>query len=82
MPARFLGKDPDSPSGDSPSVWEVGDDYIIQGSRVTDPEDLDELLRAAGQQRIPDHETLIMFPKRLMPLFPEVARGGEIPGSR
>jgi hypothetical protein len=71
MAARFIGKDPDSPNGDSPSVWEDGDDFVIQGWKVTDPGDVDGLLRAAGQRAVPGHEALIRFPKRLMYLFGE-----------
>jgi hypothetical protein len=71
MAARFIGKDPDSPNGDSPSVWEDGDDFVIQGWKVTDPGDVAGLLRAAGQGAVPGHEALIRFPKRLMYLFGE-----------
>jgi hypothetical protein len=76
MAPRFIGKDPDSPEGGSPSLWDTGDSYIIQGSRVTDPAMVRELLRAAGQTQVPDHETVIMFPKRLMYMFPEAGLGG------
>jgi hypothetical protein len=75
MAPRFLGKDPDSPQGGSPSVWDDGDSYVIQGWRVTDAAALGELLRSAGQQQIPGHETLIRFPKRLMYMFPELSGG-------
>jgi hypothetical protein len=73
MAPRFLGKDPDSLHGDSPSLWEDGDTYVLQGWRVTDPAVIAELLRAADQDHVPEHETLIRFPKRMMPLFPEVS---------
>ena len=72
MALRFLGKDPDSPSGDSPSIWDDGDTYVLQGWQVADPVIVAELLRTAGQDHIPAHELLIRFPKRMMPLFPEV----------
>lgn len=73
MALRFLGTDPDSPQGGSPSLWDDGDTYVMQGWRVTDPEVIAELLRAAGREDVPEHETLIRFPKRMMPLFPEVS---------
>jgi hypothetical protein len=73
MALRFIGKDPDSPEGGSPSLWDDGGSYVIQGWRVTDPAVVNELLGAAGQRQIPAHETLIRFPKRLMHLFPEAA---------
>ncbi len=75
MAPRFLGKDPDSPQGGSPSLWDDGDSYVIQGWRVTDAAVLSELLHSAGQQQIPANETLIRFPKRLMHMFPELSSG-------
>jgi hypothetical protein len=73
MAPRFLGSDPDSPSGDSPSVWDDGDTYVLQGWRVTDPAVVADLLQAAGRDHVPGHETLIRFPKRMMPLFGELS---------
>jgi hypothetical protein len=29
MEPRFIGKDPDSPQGGSPSLWDDGDSYVI-----------------------------------------------------
>ena len=74
MAPTFLGKDPDSPEGGSPSVWDDGDSYVIQGWRVTSAAEVRELLHAAGQEQVPAQETLIRMPKRLMPLFPEVGK--------
>jgi hypothetical protein len=73
MAPRFLGKDPDSRDGDSPSIWDDGDTYVLQGWRVADSAVVAELLQAADQEHVPEHETLIRFPKRMMPLFPEVS---------
>ncbi len=75
MALRFLGSGPDSPQGGSPSLWDDGDSYVIQGWRVTDTAILSELLRSVGQQQIPANETLIRFPKRLMHMFPELSSG-------
>jgi hypothetical protein len=75
MAPRFLGKDPDSPQGGSPSLWDDGDSYVIQGWAVTDAAALRELLDTAGQEQIPAGETLIRFPKRLMHMFPELSSG-------
>ena len=69
MALRFLGKDPDSDHGQSPSVWDDGDTYVVQGWRVDDS----ATLAAVGE--VPSHETLIRIPKRLMPVFPEVSGG-------
>jgi len=74
MAPKFLGKDPDSPEGGSPSVWDDGDTYVIQGWRVIDPVEVRELLHAAGQEQVPVQEMLIRIPKRLMPLFPEAGK--------
>jgi hypothetical protein len=66
---QFIGKDPDSPTGESPTVWEDGDDFVIQGWAVTVPGEVAELLRASGKDAVPPHEGLIRFPKRLSYLF-------------
>jgi len=72
MALRFLGKDPDSRDGDCPSLWDDGDTYVLQGWRVSDPAVIAQLLETAGQNHVPEHETLIRIPKRMMPLFLEV----------
>ncbi|MCW6010024.1 hypothetical protein K1W54_36595 [Micromonospora sp. CPCC 205371] len=70
MAMRFLGKDPESPNGDSPTLYydEERDTYLLQSWKVTDPERL-------AQMSIPDHETVIEFPERMMRFFPEVNGG-------
>jgi len=75
MAPLFLGKDDQSPQGGSPSLWDDGDSYVIQGWRITDEAAPSELLRSAGQRQIPASETLIRFPKRLMHMFPELGSG-------
>ncbi|WTA59411.1 hypothetical protein OG211_13485 [Streptomyces niveus] len=72
---RKLGQDPESPDGKSPTVYldDETDNYILQGWRVTDPDRL-------AQLDIPGHETVIEFPKRMMPFFPEVKLAQEVPG--
>jgi transcriptional regulator with XRE-family HTH domain len=67
---RFLGKDPDSPEGKSPTVWDDGDDYVLQGFRITDAVTMGEV----GE--VPPHEAVIRFPKRMMRFFPEVNGAG------
>jgi hypothetical protein len=70
MALRFLGKDPESPNGDSPTLYydEERDTCLFQSWKVTDAERL-------AQMSIPDHETVIEFPKRMMRFFPEVNGG-------
>jgi hypothetical protein len=82
MVPQFLGKDPGSPDGDSPSLWDDGDSFVMQGWRITDPSEVTTLLAAAGQDSIPAHETLIRFPKRMMALFPEAKSEREGPAGR
>lgn len=66
MPLRFLGKDPESGTNQSPTVWDDGETYVIQGWRITDAATLGEI----GD--VPPHETVIRLPKRMMHFFAEV----------
>lgn len=68
MSLRFLGKDPDSPVNDSPTVYydEADDSYVLQGYRIADEAVL-------AQLTVPPHETVIRFPRRMMQFFPEVS---------
>ncbi|MGH3683062.1 MAG: hypothetical protein ACRDT2_22775 [Natronosporangium sp.] len=70
MALRLLGRDPASGNNQSPTVWEDGDAYVIQGWRITSPTVLAEI----GD--IPADETVLRLPKRMMRFFPEV--GGEV----
>jgi hypothetical protein len=64
MRAKFLGKDPESDDGDSPTLFATDRTdrvtYIAQGWKVTDP----DILADVG--RIPDHETLIEIPEDVL----------------
>ena len=70
MALRFLGKDPDSPDGGSPTVYydDERDTYVLQGWRVLDAR--------KAQLSVPGHETVIEFPRRMMQFFPEVNGAG------
>lgn len=73
MGLRFVGKDPPSKNGDSPSLWvddEAGECYL-QGWGV-DPDVIAELLRTAGRDHIPSNEFVVRFPDRMLPLFEEI----------
>ena len=70
MALQFLGKDPDSEYNGSPTVWDDGDYYVIQGWRITDPGTL------AQVGTVPAHETVLRFPKRMMQFFKEVGSDG------
>ncbi|BAJ29803.1 MULTISPECIES: hypothetical protein [Kitasatospora] len=70
MALRKLGTDPDSKNSGSPTVYldEETGNYLLQGWKVLDAERL-------AQMDIPDHETVIEFPQRMVQFFPEVNGG-------
>ncbi|MEW2297703.1 hypothetical protein ABZ719_34230 [Streptomyces sp. NPDC006743] len=70
-----LGKDPESPSGGSPTVYldDEKDTYLVQGWKVEDIERL-------RQMDIPGHETVVEIPRRMVQFFQEVKQGDEDPG--
>lgn len=70
MTLHMLGKDPESPSGGSPTVYldDAADTYLVQGWKVTDRERLAEM-------DIPEHETIVEIPRRMAQYFPEVSGG-------
>ena len=74
MALRFIGKDPDSPNNGSPTVWldENDGSIVIQGWRITDESTLAEI---AADKPIPDHETVIRLPVRMVPFLMEVCGG-------
>jgi hypothetical protein len=47
---------------------EERDAYVLQGYKVLDHDRL-------AQMQIPEHETVIEFPRRMMRFFPEVTSG-------
>ncbi|MFJ6384968.1 hypothetical protein ACIQI7_33790 [Kitasatospora sp. NPDC092039] len=70
MALHKLGKDPDSPVNNSPTLYydSETDNYLIQGWKVLDEE-------RRSQLELPDHEDVVEFPKRMMQFFPEVNGG-------
>ncbi|MFF4400194.1 hypothetical protein [Streptomyces sp. NPDC001480] len=70
MALRQLGKDPESPSGGSPTVYldDEKDTYLVQGWKVLDDERL-------GQMDIPGHESVVEIPRRMVQFFLEVQHG-------
>jgi hypothetical protein len=64
---HLLGKDPKSQNGGSPTIFfdDERDAYVLQGFKILDAERLSQI-------DVPEHETLIEFPKRMMQFFPEV----------
>jgi hypothetical protein len=67
MKLTFLGKD--STPNDSPTLYASDrETYLVQGYVVTDPE-------ALAQMRIPEGETVVEVPVRLMRYLPEEQHG-------
>lgn len=65
MQIRFLGKD--STPNDSPTLYETDrNTLLVQGYVVTDPE-------ALAAMHLPEGETVVEVPKRLMKYLPEDA---------
>ena len=75
MALRMLGKDPESPSGGSPTVYldDETDTYLVQGWKVLDGE-------RRGQMDIPPHESVVEIPRRMVQFFLEVQgdRGSDV----
>ena len=67
MRARFLGSDPDSQGGNSPTLFATDrtdrTTYIAQGWKVTDP----QVLADVGS--VPVHETLIEIPEDVLKMY-------------
>ncbi|QDY76520.1 hypothetical protein [Streptomyces qinzhouensis] len=67
-----LGKDPESPSGGSPTVYldAEKDTYLVQGLKVQDVAHL-------KQMDIPDHESVVEIPRRMVQFFLEMQQGAK-----
>ena len=67
MHAEFLGKDPDSTEGDSPTLFATDRTdrvtYIAQGWKVSD------LQALADIGPVPDHETLSEIPEEVLKFY-------------
>ncbi|MBT2210325.1 hypothetical protein [Actinomadura sp. NEAU-AAG7] len=74
MALRFLGKDPDSKDGDSPTFWHDDSDnsVLVQGWKEEDPTVIAELLATSGSDHVPAHEAIVRVPGRLLPTLREL----------
>lgn len=67
MRATFLGKDPESIEGESPTLFATDRadrvTYIAHGWKVTDPQALADI------GSVPDHETLIEIPEDVLKFY-------------
>lgn len=71
MALEFLGKDPESEHGGSPTVYYDPErkTFVIQSWKAR--------AEQVAQMVIPDHETAIELPLRMMQFFPEVNDDGD-----
>jgi hypothetical protein len=77
MPLTFMGIDPDSEQGDSPTVWADTDnqELLIQGWRATEGE-IHRCYAEGGTAPghatgVPEGETIIRIPARMAPILRE-----------
>nr|WP_307669616.1 hypothetical protein [Streptomyces sp. V2I9] len=73
MALYLLCKDPASPNNGSPTLYydDESQSFLLQGWRVPDPGS-----RLSGIA-IPEHETVVEFPSRLLQLFPSAVGGAQ-----
>ncbi|MFF8481983.1 hypothetical protein [Streptomyces antibioticus] len=66
MTLRLLCKDPESPDNNSPTLYydDERGTYLLQSWKISDPQRLASI-------SVPDHETVVEFPERLLKLFPD-----------
>jgi hypothetical protein len=63
MEITFVAKDPDSVPNQSPTLYKTDrDSWLVQGWAVTDP-------AALAEMNIPEGETVVEIPDRLVPFF-------------
>ena len=69
MRLTLIGKDPESNPAGSPTVYRTDrDSWVVQGWVVTDDETL-------GQMNIPEGETAVEIPSRMLQFFRQGDRG-------
>ncbi|MFE2292021.1 hypothetical protein [Streptomyces sp. NPDC059452] len=70
MALRLLCKDPESPNNGSPTLYydDSSGTYLFQSWKVLDTARLSGIV-------VPEHETVIEFPERLLALFPQPGAG-------
>lgn len=75
MALRFVGKDPESGDHGSPAVWVDEDtkDLLVQGLTA----DERTTRESSKDVPIPDHESVIRVPNRMIPLLREALRVAE-----
>ncbi|MEW2517000.1 hypothetical protein [Actinacidiphila alni] len=68
MSLHELFRDPESPDNNSPTLYydDETDTFLFQSWKVVDASRLTAIT-------VPEHETVIEFPKRILSLFPRTA---------
>lgn len=81
MSLRFIGIDPNTGTGESPTVWvdESNNELVIQGWK---PDQVLESECAAFEAPghaagIPDHEAVVRIPARMVPILREACDAAE-----
>lgn len=71
---KFIGKDPDSPNTNSPTVWvdEADGSMVIQGWKLDD----ETTAAVNATAPIPEHETVLRIPARMAPFLREAMGDG------
>ncbi|MFI1253260.1 hypothetical protein ACH4U6_05545 [Streptomyces netropsis] len=75
MPLRFMGIDPNTDTGQCPTVWvdENNADVVLQGWKVDDVTQAECLETGT----IPDSEAVIRIPARMVPILREACDAAE-----
>ncbi|MGD9482350.1 hypothetical protein WDH52_03675 [Streptomyces sp. TRM70308] len=75
MHLRFVGIDPNTGDGESPTVWvdEDNADLVFQGWKADD-ETTEGCLKTGG---IPDHEAVVRVPARMIHIIREACDAAE-----
>ncbi|WP_059013461.1 hypothetical protein [Streptomyces specialis] len=87
MPLLFIGIDPASEQGDSPTVWADTDagELLIQGWTATAEEEnrcYSEGGTAPGHDSaVPAHETIVRIPARMAPIIRKALDALDAPGT-
>ncbi|MER5782081.1 hypothetical protein ABT104_10215 [Streptomyces mobaraensis] len=76
MKLRFVGKDPESGDHGSPAVWVDSEtkDLLFRGARVN----MATKQVCTRDVAMPDHETVVRVPRRMIPLLREALDVAEL----
>jgi hypothetical protein len=81
MTLRFIGIEPNTGTGESPTVWvdESNNDLVIQGWKPTpELEAACAAFEAPGHAAgIPDHEAVVRIPARMAPILRKACDAAE-----